>query len=254
MLLILFHVFVLLVPFINNNKHLVINFSCRQIQYLQTTSNSISNVTVALVLMFLIIEGQRSIRAMIAKQRTQTYAQTENQILKWFEITKPQAFDFDANLINSEPAQYQDILRNFKVEGSAKKIINVFHYNNKSSQYAKEYCKNVHFEITCYPSEIIYGIHIEFDDYQLSQKIHTALEQILNLRRQSKEFTKDDIIPKKPGWLFITKTIHLEGDDDKDFLKILTHARHFVELVGHSYDLLYSKKLIDIYINYKSKI
>lgn len=252
-LLIFFHVFVLVVPFVPF-ENLSINITEEQIQHLRTISNSISNITLALILMVIVAEGQRSIRATIFRQRRQTYAQTEQQILDWFKVTKPQAFDFEDNLINSEPAAHQDILRNFKVEGSSKRIIELFNFNKESSSLVEEYCKKVHFEITCYPSEIIYGIHIEFDDYETSQKIYAGLEQLLNLNRQSKGFIIDDTIPKKPGWVFITKTIMLVGDEDKDFSKTLTHARHFVELVGHIYDYLYSKKLIDIYIDHKSTI
>ena len=202
--------------------------------------------------MILIAEGQVSIHRMISEKRKKIYAETENQIIDWFEVVKPQTFDFNLKLISSEPAAFQDKLQNFKVEGSAKKVVELYSYKNKLSIAAEEYCKNVHFEITCYPTEIIYGIHIEFDDYDLNHKIYTNIEQLLKLNRQSKEFIIDNTIPKKPDWIFITKTILLEGNEDKDFPKILTHARHFVELVGHNYDLLYSKKLIDIYISSKS--
>lgn len=252
-LLISFHVFVLVVPFVSSESS-IINCNDKQVQHLGAISNSVSNITLALILMLILAEGQRSICAMISRQRRQTYAQTEQQILDWFNVTKPQAFDFEEKLINSEPAANQEILRNFKVEGSSKKLINFFKFNNESKALVEEYCKKVHFEITCYPSEIIYGIHIEFEDYDTSKEIYSELVNLLSLNRQSKGFTIDDTIPKKPGWIFITKTISLEGEEEKDFSKILTHARHFVELVGHSYDFLYSKKLIDIYINRKSKI
>ncbi len=250
-ILIIFHVFVLMAPFVKYENSSGF-YSDDQIKHLETVSNTISNVTVTLILIFLIVEGQKSISGMISRQRKETYAQTEEQIFDWLKITKSQVFDFEANLINSEPAPHQDILQNFKVEGSASKIIEFFSYNNETSQFVEEFCRNVHFEMTCYPSEIIYGIHIECDNYKLSQTIFGGIEEILNLSRQSKEFVIDNIIPKKPGWIFITKTISLEGDEDRDFPIILTHARHFVELVGHNYDLIYSKKLIDMYIKNKS--
>lgn len=250
-LLVLFHVFVLVAPFFDA---VGITISEKHIQHLRATSNSVANVTVAFILMFLIVEGQRSVCGMISRQRKQTYAQTESQILEWFKLTRPQIFDFEANVINSEPVLSQEILRNFKVEGSPKKITQLYNYEEiESVQLVEKYCKDVHFELTCYPTEIMYGIHIEFDDYELSQEIYRELEKSLALTRQSKDFIIDDMVPKKPGWIFITKTIMLEGDEDKDFPKILTEARHFVELVGHSYVYLYDKKLIDIYIYHKMK-
>lgn len=249
-LLVLFHIFVLAVPFVQD-KSSITKLNEKQVNHLRTTSNSISNITLALILMVLITEGQKSIHIMMSQKRKKIYAETEDQLINWFEAVQPKTFDFTVKLVNSEPAAYQDTLQNFKVEGSAKKVIELYSYKDEFSVAAEEYCKNVHFEITCYPTEIIYGIHIEFDDYGLNQKIHTNIEQILQLNRQSREFIIDNIIPKKPDWIFITKTIPLEGNEDKDFPKVLTHTRHFVELVGHSYDLLYSKQLIDIYINNK---
>lgn len=250
--LIFFHFFVLIAPFIDFEK-VQIEISEENIQHLITISNSISNITVAVILMFIIIEGQRSLRAMIIRQRKENYAQVEREIVDWFKETKPKSFDFDANLVTSEPTKTQEILRNFKVEGSPKKIMELYGYKNEVTKFIEEYCKKVHFELTCYPIEIIYGIHIEFDNYELSKSIYEKLESNLLLSRQSKDFKIDDIIPKKPGWVFITKTIELEGDEDKDFPKVLTHTRHFVELVGHCYDFLYEKNLVDILLNYHLK-
>lgn len=50
----------------------------------------------------------------------------------------------------------------------------------------------------------------------------------------------DKEIPKKPGWIFLIKRVELSGDLEKDLPLIETHARHFVELVCHTFPVLYS--------------
>ena len=110
----------------------------------------------------------------------------------------------------------------------------------------------IHFELTSYPSEIIYGIHFEFDNRELNETLTKRISDEHALSMQSVDIKVNNIIPKKPEWIFLTRTVELAGDVDSDFATVLTHARHFVELVGHYYDILYSKQIVDAYLRWKT--
>jgi hypothetical protein len=254
--LIAFHSLVLISPFISIEKSQPF-FTEKQIDNLRVASDSLANITVALILMLIIVEGQNGLRVYIMKQRQGTYKRIRDEILDWMKVTKPFSFDeedHEAKFIYGGRFSQSDALQHLKVTGSLSKIMKIFGYPEELRDAVRVYSECVHFELTRYPAELLYGIHFEIDDYDISQKLCAALSDLLNLERQSVDFKADIITPKKPGWIFLTRTVDLTGNVDKDFAKAMTHARHFVELVCHSYDSLYSKRLIDLYLQLVGKL
>lgn len=242
--LVVFHVLVLVSPFLDV-------FTEGQVQHLQDFSDSISNISVAIILMLLLVEGQRSIRSVIIAQRRQNYKDIGDQIAKWFSLTGSPTFE--PWVVDSETTEEREILRNFKVIGNYKKLCQYCRCPEKFNNLIKDYCDKVHFEFTSYPCEIIYGIHFEFYNRELNETLAARVRDELALGKQSVEIKADNIIPKKPNWIFLTRTVELVGDVDSDFATVLTHGRHFVELVGHYYDIIYSEQTMDIYLHLMEK-
>lgn len=248
--LLVFHALVLISPFISLDQGQAF-FSDKQIKYLQIASDSLANVTITLVIVILVVEGQDRLRDYILEQRQYTYVRIRDEILKWMSATKPIIFDDEdkqAKFIYGSKFKEGEVFQHLKVTGVASKILGAYQYPEHQIDNLKQYSEVVHFEITRYPSELLYGIHFEIDDYRISKKLCERLSELMNLERQSADFMIDINTPKKPGWIFLTRKIKLSGDIDKDIAKVMTHARHFVELVCHSYDVVYSKQMIDLYI------
>ena len=241
--LVMFHAFALVSPFLNV-------FTEEQVRHLRYFSDSISNISVAIILMLLLVEGQRSIHSMIIAQRKQNYKDIGDQIVKWFSVKNSPTFE--PWVVASETTEEREILRNFKVIGNYKKLCQYCGWPEKFNSLIKNYCDKIHFELTSYPSEIIYGIHFEFDNRELNETLTKRISDEHALSMQSVDIKVNNIIPKKPEWIFLTRTVELAGDVDSDFATVLTHARHFVELVGHYYDILYSKQIVDAYLRWKT--
>jgi hypothetical protein len=104
-------------------------------------------------------------------------------------------------------------------------------------------CAKVHFEFTFYPRKLIYGIHFEFSSKDLNEQYCIYIQDFLGFNDKS-SFHVDHEIPKKPGWVFLINNVELSGKLESDMPTILTHARHFVELVGHNYEFLYSREAV----------
>lgn len=238
--LILFHMFVLLLPFIVSVNQDHIN----NIRYI---SDTISGITIAVILMILIVEGQRSVRSAIRLQRSNDYRNIGDQITRWLQKSGSKAFD--PNVVDSKTTEEHEIYRNFKVTGSASRIAERDHLSMQQVNAINHYCEKVHFELTSYPSEIIYGLHFELDDFETNRVLCERLKDELALTRQTCEICEDNTIPKKPNWFFVTRTVELEGDIDNDFPKVLTHGRHFVEFVCHSYDIVYGKTMVKFFLD-----
>lgn len=239
-ILLMIHIFALISPFLRQ-------FDEKQILHLKNFSNSMTNITVAIILMVLLVEGHNSMRSMIIMHRRYNYKDIGEQIVKWFSVTG--SLTFDPYVIDSTTIEELEILRNFKVIGNCNKIISHYVNADEFKSIIKEYCEKVHFEFTSYPCEIIYGIHFEFDNRELNENLAHKVNDILELSKQCAEIKEDNVIPKKSGWLFLTQTVKLAGDVDSDFATVLTHGRHFVELVCHCYDTLYGKQMIEIFLN-----
>lgn len=133
--------------------------------------------------------------------------------------------------------------------GSASKIAERDNLDSLQQSILENYCEKVHFEFTTYPGEIIYGIHFEFDDFEINRTLCERIKEDLAISRQSCEFREDNTIPKKPNWIFVTRTVKLIGDIDDDFPKVLTHGRHFVEFVCHSYDIVYGEAMVKFFLH-----
>lgn len=205
-------------------------------------SDTISGITSSTILVLLIVLGYKSIYNYNERRRKDLYASIEKQIKEWFN---------EVNLMNS--VKYivsNDKLRHFKVSGDYKALCS----ENKNMKEIKAFCENIHYELTHYPTELIYGIHFEFDNKKINSLICKKFMEIINIRETLPSFTIDKEIPKKRGWIFLIKKIELSGDLDKDIAVIATHARHFVELVCHTFQLLYCLGMLNMYIKlYKSK-
>lgn len=248
-LLVLFHVAVLIYPLVFPPEKGSVSET--QIQYLQKASDSVANITVALILILIIIHGQDSLSAFIQKRRIITYLRIRKDILDWLQATRPPSFDEaddEAKFIYGTKDTQEQVLQHLKVMGSPSRLMTIYHFPDQAAAAVKAYSESVHFELTRYPAELLYGIHFEIDDYAVSQELSQAVARLLNLPQQCDDIKPDTKTPKKPGWVFLTRSVELSGDIDKDYAQVMTHARHFVELVCHSYDSLYSKPMLELYL------
>ena len=216
------------------------------ISHLRHISDSILGLSVAVILMILVVEGQRSLRSSILAQRRDDYKNIGDQIIKWLKNSGSEVFE--PGLVNSEKNEEQEIYRNFAVSGSALKIADRDKLTNQEKCKIEQYCQKVHFELTTYPNEIIYGIHFEFSDYNINYSLCKRLKRELALDRQSSDIHEDNLIPKKPDWIFLTRTINFDGDINDNFPKVLTHGRHFVEFVCHNFDIVYGKVMVSFFL------
>ncbi len=177
--LVLFHTIALVAPFLKV-------FTKGHVQHLRAFSDSISNISVAIILILLVVEGQQSIRSMVIAKRRQNYKDIGNQIVKWLSHTGSQTFE--PWVVDSETTEEREILRNFKVIGNYVKLTEYFGYPEQYIKLIEAYCKKVHFEFTSYERKIIYGIHFEFYDRELNERLYERLNDELALSRQSVEF------------------------------------------------------------------
>jgi|GEM_PF-5120132 len=236
--LVLFHLFCLFAPFLG--------FPGKLGSYLSNASNALSNLTVALVLMFLLVEGQRNLYYAAARRRARSYEAISDQIISWFRATGSKLFT--PEVVQPEASSFLDALQNFKVVGSSESILRVFPQFTDMRALVMEYCRSVHFELTNYPAEMLYGIHFEFDRADLNQQLCQALRGLLQLEAQSRDFAIDHSVPKRAEWIFLTRTICFPEGQDAGFATNLTHVRHFVELVGHAYETVYGEAMLSIFL------
>ncbi|MRR55828.1 MAG: hypothetical protein EG822_15205 [Deltaproteobacteria bacterium] len=237
-ILISFHTFVLTAPLTCP--------SLEKLDYYRQVSNSLSNLSVALILMFIIIQLQADIHFTFHTKRTRSYQKIKHEIIQWFNHAKSPLFD--ERVVASSPAVTRNALQNFSVVGATQNIMNSHNYADQLYEKISIYCSKVHFELTNYPSEMIYGVHFELNNRQLNEKLCNYLFNKYGFDQQIKTFEIDIEIPKRPEWIFLTRTVKFNGNSEESFYCNLTHARHFVELVGHTYEFLYSKEMIDLYL------
>jgi len=242
LLLVMFHFFCLAAPLLG----VLPKFA----GHLENISNTLSNLTVAMVLMYLLVEGQRNLHVSAARRRQRCYASIGEQIEDWFLCCESPLFRPD--VVQPEPTAFE-ALQNFKVVGAPDRVLNCLPQFRADPSSVAQYCSKVHFELTNYPGEMIYGVHFEFDDGELNRTLCDALKEQLKLDRQCVEFGIDRSIPKRPDWLFLTRTIPLPGGPEASFATNLTHSRHFVELVGHAYEVLYGQAMLELFLGYREK-
>lgn len=240
--LILFHLFVFISPFIGL-------LTDKQIENIQNINDPISNISLAVILMLLVVEGQGNFYTMVKKKREEDYNDIEKQITDWFEENETSIFN--KKDINPGSKDEKDALRNFKVIGNYEELQKRILDQDIHSDI-KEYCEQIHFEFTLYSTEILYGIHIELDNYDLSYRVYEKLNEVFAFEKQCVGFKIDNITPKIPSWVFLVKLVEFENDIESNFPQVLTNARHFVELVGHAYDIIYSEDMVKEFTKLKS--
>lgn len=243
LILVFFHLFCLVAP--------LLEIFPKFAAHLQAFSSTLSNLTVALVLMYLLVEGQKNLHVSAVRRRQRCYAAIGGQIEDWFD--RCQSPLFDPAVVMPESAAF-DALQNFKVAGAPARVLTCYPQFQAERAALVDYCDKVHFELTNYPGEMIYGVHFEFADPDLNLQLCQALREQLNLDQQSREFKIDCTIPKRPGWIFLTRTIDLPADPEAGFALNLTHSRHFVELVGHAYDVLYGEPMLEAFLGYRANL
>lgn len=225
LVLIIFHIIVFVLPFLTT-------VSKDTIERLDNVSDTIGNITSTIVLILLIVLAQASLYDYYQKKRRDLYTSVEKQIKEWFD---------EMNII--KPGDYiisNDRLRHFQIKANWQGSC----FNKERIESYKLYFENVHYELTHYPTKLIYGIHFEFNDVAINSKICEKFVSMINFQNMYSFLTIDREIPKKPGWIFLIKEIELSGDFEKDAPLILTHARHFVELVCHTFTVLYCPELL----------
>lgn len=237
-LLVCFHVFVVVAP--------IIVPTMETLNFYRAIANDISNLSVALILLYIVVQLQADIYTNIRVRRSRSYEKVAAEISDWFMAVKSPLFDDE--VVASTPCEKQQALQNFSVCGAAEKVMAVYGYGSELRPMIDQYCRQVHFELTNYPTEMIYGIHFELGIRSLNEKLCNFLLDHFGFRQQMKAFAIDEEIPKRPPWAFLTRTVELDADTEAGFAQNLTHARHFVELVGHGYEFLYSRGMIDLYL------
>lgn len=105
LVLVLSHLIVLLLPFLDLMNR-------GDIEHTRHISDNISGITVAVILIILVIEGQRSVRSAIMAQRRDDYKDIGDQITKWLERSGSEAF---VPSVVDSTIEEREILRNFMV-------------------------------------------------------------------------------------------------------------------------------------------
>ncbi|MHC4123098.1 MAG: hypothetical protein ACYSSI_05935 [Planctomycetota bacterium] len=176
-----------------------------------------------------------------------SYDNIRQQIIKWFRTSKLPMQE-DQIQSTEEDIAIDSRLYHLKVMGNADKIVGKNDTYLEYKENIEVYCNMVHFEITNYPTELFYGIHFEFNSTELNQALCEAAKEMLAIERQYPILLADIELPKRPSWIFLTRRVLLEDDFHRELPKIATHSRHFVELVGHTFELIYSKEMIGKYL------
>ena len=199
--------------------------------HLVSYSQSLLGFTGALLLLVLLSDTVRSLQEADEKRKRRVHAFIRDKLEKWFE---------DAGSPRGRISELIDdkSFTHFKVSGDPALL--------GGGERARELCSKVHFELTFYPTKLIYGLHFEFPDPSVNRYLAELLREKLDMGEES-GFKIDRLVPKKPGWVFLIRTASLTGSFEADFPKVMTHARHFVELVGHTYELVYSRAVLEEY-------
>ncbi len=227
--LIVFHMFAFISPFITVLEN--------KADYLLKISSTISGITSTFFLVLLIVLGYKSVYDYNEKRRMDIYNSIEKQIIEWFK--KIDNLNYNDFIISN------DKLRHFQVKAKYQSLCS----DNRNIEEKKIFCNKVHYELTHYPTELVYGIHFEFDKKTENSIIFDKFKDMIDFIDTCSFLSMDKEIPKKPGWIFLVRKVELSGDFDKDIPIIATHARHFVELVCHTFPVLYCSDILNAYIN-----
>lgn len=210
--------------------------------HLVSTSEDLFGVTGALLLLVILDQGIQAMSGVEKRRRREVYSDIKERIRSWFgNVYKKEGDEFVNQVVDD--VSYTDL----KVKGQLSLIDQV------PSSIAEQYCEQIHFEFTFYPTKIIYGIHFESPWPSVNEAMFQCIRSELQLDDDT-GFIRDREIPKKPGWIFLIRTVQAAEALESDHAVIMTHARHFVELVGHSYNIIYSNEMAEQFASVLSEI
>ena len=198
-------------------------------QHIVKFSYNLHGVTGTLILIVALGAAIRALTDADKRRRSDAYDFIRKTLTDWFAQDESNAL---IDEIASQPHT------DFKVRG-AEKLIDL-----AGRATAKRFCTEVHFEFTFYPTKLIYGIHFESPYRTLNESMLSEVRAALLLDEES-GFVVDHQIPKKPPWIFFIRTVEISGDFEQAMPAVMTHARHFVELVGHSYSIIYNNAMAE---------
>lgn len=201
------------------------------VPHLVNYSQSLLGFTGALLLLVLLSETVSALKREDEDRKRDVHRFIRQHLEEWFGQVAPGVVSI-GDLIDDET------FTDFKVQGDAELL--------DGGRAATLYASQAHFELTFYPTKLIYGLHFESSDPDVNEGMAEWLRDRVGLSEGS-GFEFDRLIPKKPGWVFLIRTVPLTGKFEKDFAEIMTHARHFVELVGHTYEIVYSPTSLERY-------
>jgi hypothetical protein len=198
---------------------------------LTDNSGHLLGFTGALVLLVVLDRAILAMSDVEKRQQREVYSFIKTRLIEWFsEDKKSRDSNFMKDVIDDH--SYTD----FKVTGHPG-LIDVIERN-----LADEFCRMVHFEFTFYPTKLIYGIHFESPSGSVNEAVCKEVERRLMIDEET-GFVRDREIPKRPGWIFLIRTVEVKGGLEASQPAIMTHARHFVELIGHGYKFLYCNEV-----------
>jgi hypothetical protein len=202
------------------------------IKHLDDFSANLLGVTEALVIVVILGAAIRALSDADKRWRSEAYRFIENGLRDWFASGSPAESQLRVEEVVSQT--YTDL----KVKG-AEQLIDL-----ADQTAVHRYCSEIHFEFTFYPTKLVYGIHFESPSREINETMLDKIRKVLALDDES-GFAIDHQVPKKPAWLFFIRTVAISGDFERDLPQIMTHARHFVELVGHSYTFVYNRPMAE---------
>ncbi len=198
-------------------------------------SYNLYGVTGGLLLIVVLGAAIRALTDADQRWRLDTYRFIQQGLTEWFAQDAPSSSVEPKEFIEEITSQGHT---DFKVRGM-ERILQV-----EDRTMAHRFCSEVHFEFTFYPTKVIYGVHFESASHAVNTAMFSEIRTALALDEES-GFVVDHRIPKKPPWIFFIRTVEISGDFEKDMPAIMTHARHFVELIGHGYAIVYSDAMAE---------
>jgi hypothetical protein len=198
-------------------------------------SYNLYGVTGGLLLIVVLGAAIRALTDADQRWRLDTYHFIQQGLTDWFTEDGPSP-SIDSKEFLQEVIHQGHT--DFKVRG-AERLLRL-----EDRAAAQRYCSEVHFEFTFYPTKVIYGIHFESPSLTVNETMCAEIRAALAIHEES-GFVIDHQIPKKPDWIFFIRTVEISGDFGKDMPSVMTHARHFVELIGHGYAIVYSDAMAE---------
>lgn len=220
--LLVLHVAAIVLPFLPG-KH-------DWVDPLTENSGNLLGVTGTLIALVVLDRAVRALSDVEKRRQREVYSFIQTRLEEWFNQ------DPDLGPSSILERVVDKSFTHFKVQGDPERIRTV------DAAIASKFCEEVHFEFTFYPTKVIYGIHCESPSEKVNSVMCDRVRSCLRLDDKT-GFVRDAEIPKKPGWVFLIRSVAVSEGLESDLPETMTHARHYVELVGHSYALLYSEDM-----------